>query len=290
MKRIWNGVVRGSLIGLMLVSFAVAGTALAQEPKRAITKIAGDLYRFQNNFHYSVFLVTAEGVIATDPIDAAAASWLKAEIAKRFGKEIKYLIYSHDHRDHSAGGEVFAETATVIAHANAAAAIIGEKRPTAVPDLTFTDKMVLSLGGKTVELIYLGRSHSDNMIVMRFPAEGVVFAVDFVAVNRLPFNTLSDAYFPEWIDALKRLEALDFKILATGHGPNGGKGDVTAHRRYLEELYASVLKAARAGQSLEEMQQSITMEAYKEWSQYKAWRPLNIEGMYGQVNLHRRGN
>ena len=31
-------------------------------------------------------------------------------------------------------------------------------------------------------------------------------------------------------------------------------------------------------------------EAYKEWSQYKAWRPLNIEGMYGQVNLHRRGN
>ena len=219
MNRIWNGVVRGSLIGLMLVSFAVAGQALAQEPTRAITKITGDLYRFQNNFHYSVFLVTPEGVIATDPINAAAASWLKAEIAKRFGKEIKYLIYSHDHRDHSAGGEVFAETATVIAHANAAAAIIGEKRPTAVPDLTFTDKMVLSLGGKTVELIYLGRSHSDNMIVMRFPAEGVVFAVDFVAVNRLPFKTLSDAYFPEWIDALKRLEALDFKILATGQPP-----------------------------------------------------------------------
>ena len=237
-----------------------------------------------------MFLVTPEGVIATDPINAAAAGWLKAEIAKRFGKEIKYLIYSHDHRDHSAGGEVFAETATVIAHANAAAAIIGEKRPTAVPDLTFTDSMEVSLGGKTVELIYLGRSHSDNMIVMRFPAEGVVFAVDFVAVNRLPFKTLSDAYFPEWIDALKRLEALDFEILATGHGPNGGKADVTAHRRYLEELYASVLKAARAGQSLEEVQQSITMETYKEWGQYKAWRPLNIEGMYGQVKLHRRGN
>ena len=54
---------------------AGAGAALAQQaPTREITQIAGDLYRFQNNFHYSVFLVTPEGVIATDPIDAEAAA------------------------------------------------------------------------------------------------------------------------------------------------------------------------------------------------------------------------
>ena len=60
-----------------------AGGALAQDaPKRSITQISGDLYRFQNNFHYSVFLVTSDGVIVTDPINAGAARWLKAEIAK----------------------------------------------------------------------------------------------------------------------------------------------------------------------------------------------------------------
>ena len=121
------------LIGLQSQDAA----AQQKAPKRAITKIAGDLYRFQNNFHFSVFLVTPDGVIATDPINADAAKWLKDEIAKRFGKPIKYLIYSHDHRDHIAGGEVFADTATIVAHEKTRATIIGEKRPTAVPNVTF---------------------------------------------------------------------------------------------------------------------------------------------------------
>ena len=60
----------------------------------------------QNNFHYSVFLVTPDGVIVTDPINAEAATWLEAEIARRFDQPVKYLILSHDHRDHSAGGEL----------------------------------------------------------------------------------------------------------------------------------------------------------------------------------------
>jgi glyoxylase-like metal-dependent hydrolase (beta-lactamase superfamily II) len=267
------------------------GPAFAQsEVKREITRIAGDLYRFQNRFHYSVFLVTPEGVIATDPINAEAAGWLKAKIRERFGKEIKYLILSHDHADHSAGGEVFADTATVVAHENAKRTIIGEKRPTAIPDITFTDRMTIELGGKVVNLHYLGRGHSDNMIVMHFPAERALFVVDFIAVRRLPYMTLSDAYFPDWIKAIRRVEAMDFDILVLGHGPNGTKTDASDHRAYLENLYSAVLAAARAGQSLEEMKTSIMLEKYKGWGRYEAWRPLNIEGMYGQIKLHRRGN
>ena len=264
--------------------------AQAQEAKRAITNITGDLYRFQNNFHYSVFLVTSEGVIATDPINAEAAAWLEAEIDRRFGQQIRYLVYSHDHADHSAGGEVFADTATVVAHEKTKATIIGEGRPTAVPDLTFSDRMTLELGGKKVELIYVGRGHSDNSIVMNFPEERTLFAVDFISVKRLPYRNLSDAYYPDWIEAIKKVEAIDFDILAPGHGQMGTKSDVADHRSYHQALYVAVLAGARAGQSLEEMQKSITLEAYKDFGQYDKWRTLNIEGMHKQVNLHRRGN
>ena len=119
---------------LTIVAIAVPALAPAQsDAKRSITKIAGDLYRFQNNFHYSVFLVTSEGVIATDPINAGAAKWLKDELAKRFNKTVKYLVYSHDHADHISGGEVFDDTAIVVSHENAKADIIAESRPTAVP-------------------------------------------------------------------------------------------------------------------------------------------------------------
>ena len=262
----------------------------AQPPKRDITKIAGDLYRFQNNFHYSVFLVTPAGIIVTDPIDADAAKWLKAELAQRFNQPIKYLIYSHDHRDHIAGGEVFADTALVVAHENAKAAIIGEKRPTAVPQITFSEQMTIELGGKRVELTYVGRNHSDNSIVMRFPAERVLFAVDFIPVKGVAFRDFPDAYITDWIESLKRVEAMDYDVLAPGHGALGTKEDVRAYRGYMEELRAAVLEASRAGKSVDEMKQTIKLDKYKDWFRYEEFLPLNIEGMYRHVNMHRRGN
>lgn len=259
------------------------------EAKREITHIAGDLYRFKNNFHYSVFLVTPEGVIATDPINVDAARWLRSEIKKRFNKPVRYLIYSHDHSDHISGGEVFADTAIVIAHENAKRTIIGEKRPTAIPDITFSDKMTIELGRKRVDLIYVGHGHTDNMIVMNFPAESVLFAVDFISVKSLPYKDLSDSYFPDWIDAIKVVEGIDFDILVPGHGQIGSKADVADHRDYIETLYNAVLKEARAGKSLEEMKQSIKLERFKNLEEYDEWLSLNIEGVYNRIKLHRRG-
>ena len=279
-----------AVVVAVLSPWFFAAPAPAEEAKRAITNIAGDLYRFQNNFHFSVFLVTPEGIIATDPIDAAAAAWLKAELAARFRVPVKYLVYSHDHRDHIAGGEVFEPEATIVAHEKARATIIGEHRPTAVPDITFSDRMTLTLGGKTVELIYLGPSHSNNMIVMHFPAERAVYTVDFVSVNRLPYMDLNDAYFPEWIDAVKAVEAMDFDILVPGHGPLGTKADASEHRRYLQALYDAVLDGSRNGQSLDEMKKSITLAEFNKMDMYDKWRELNIEGMYRQISLHRREN
>jgi glyoxylase-like metal-dependent hydrolase (beta-lactamase superfamily II) len=279
------------LLGVVILSAFFARPVLSQEaPKRVITNIAGDLYRFQNNFHFSVFLVTPEGVIATDPIDTDAAAWLKEEIKKRFDKDVLYLIYSHDHRDHIAGGGVFTDTATVIAHERTRAVIIGEKRPTAVPEVTFSDKLTIDLGGKKVNLVYVGRSHSDNMIVVHFPEERTIFAVDFISVKRLPYMNLPDAYIPDWIEALKLVEGMDFDLLVPGHGPIGNKQDVTDNRMYLEELYTAVLDGARQGKTLEELQQSISMDKYSNWSQYKDWLPLNIEGIYQRIQLQRRGN
>jgi len=288
----WRREMKGRIANVFfVVTLLFCGVSLAQtDAKRSITKIAGDLYRFQNDFHYSVFLVTSEGIIVSDPINADAARWLKTELAKRFNKPIRYMIYSHDHVDHIAGGEVFADTAIVVAHENAKADIIAEQRPTAVPDITFSDQMTIELGGKRVELSYVGRSHSDNMIVMRFPAERALFAVDFIPVKSVAWKNMTDAYIPDWMNAIARVEAMDFDILVPGHGGLGTKADATAFRGYMEILYAAVLKGAREGKSLEAMQQSIRLEKYKDWHNHDTQLALNIEGMYNQITLHRRGN
>ncbi len=269
------------MVGFLLFG---AGSAWAQRrPAREITQVSGDLYRFRNKFHYSVFLVTPAGIIATDPINAEAAQWLKQELSRRFSQPVKYLIYSHDHADHISGGEVFADTAVVIAHEKAKKAIIREKRPTAIPEIVFSERMTVELGEKQVELTYVGRNHTDNSIVMRFPAERALFAVDFIPVNSLPWKNLRDSYIEEWIESLRRVEALDFETLVPGHGSLGRKDHVRMVRGYMEELWGQVVKYARQGKTLEEIKQLVKMEKYSNWSGYKDHLPLNIEGMFRQV-------
>jgi len=265
-------------------------TAQAQAPVREITKIAGEVYRFRNNFHYSVFAVTPRGVIATDPINADAARWLKQEIQTRFNQPVRYVIYSHDHADHSSGGEVFADTAIFVSHANAKPAFVGEKRPTQVPDITFDEQMTIELGGTVAELTYVGRNHSDNSLVLRFPRERVLFAVDFIPVKAMAFRDFPDSYMPDWIESLQRVELMDFDVLAPGHGPLGTKADVTAFREYLTDLRTEVMKAAREGKTVDQAKESITLPKYQSWAGYNDVLKLNIEGMYRMVQANRRGN
>jgi glyoxylase-like metal-dependent hydrolase (beta-lactamase superfamily II) len=238
-----------------------------------------------------VVYVTDAGVIVTDPINAQAAAWLRDEIKQLFDKPIRYLIYSHDHRDHIAGGEVFADAgAVVIAHARARETIVGEQRPTAVPEVTFTDGMTIDLGGKRVELRYVGRNHSDNSIVMHFPAERALFAVDFIPVKSVAYRDLPTGFLPDWIDSLDRVQQIDFDVLVPGHGPLGTKADVGLFRDYMNDLYTQVLAAARQGKSLAETQAAVDLSAYKDWAMYGEWTPLNIQGAYDRIQMHRRGN
>jgi glyoxylase-like metal-dependent hydrolase (beta-lactamase superfamily II) len=270
--------------------FLAAQVAQAPGAVREITKITGEIYRFRNNNHYSIFAVTPAGIIATDPINADAARWLKAELQQRFNVPVRYLIYSHDHADHIAGGEVFADTAVVVAQERAREAIIAEKRPTAVPTVTFSDRAMVELGGTILQLSYVGRNHSDNSIVMHFPHERVLFAVDFIPVQAMAFRDFPDAYMPDWIESLRRVEQMDFDVLVPGHGPVGRKEHVRMFREYLEDLRGQVLTLAREGKSLDEIKRTVNLDKYRSWSGFEQMSQLNIEGMYRLVQANRRGN
>ena len=107
---------------LILCSFAFASGASARQaptaPQRAIVNVTGQLYRAQNNNHYTVFLVTPEGIIMSDPINRDFARWLKGEFATRFKVPVRYVLYTHRDWDHASGGVVFADTAEFVGHRN----------------------------------------------------------------------------------------------------------------------------------------------------------------------------
>ncbi len=241
---------------------------------RAVTKIAGDVYRFQNNFHYSIFVITDDGVVVTDPINADAASWLRAEISKLTEQPITHLIYSHSHGDHASGGTEFGVVPNVIAQENAPAQIDG-----VAPTMRIGKATAIEVGGKTIELTPLGPGHGNDLMAIVVRPESVGFIVDAVAARRLPFRDFPNSNVDDWTDQVRNVEALDFEIFAGGHGPLGVKADVTSGRVYMEELREKVLAGLKTGKSDDELASSITMDKYKDWGSYDQWRALNVQGM-----------
>ena len=344
-----------TVLGALILTI-VAGTLVAQQrgPTREIVNVKGDIYRARNNNYFSLFMVTPEGIILADPINAAFATWMKEQFAERFKVPVRYVIYSHSHWDHIEGGAVFADTARFIAHENVGRNMDGRipqmpgdmldrnrngrfeleeivgpltdnggrcgmpanffrtadrnsdgsLTPTELqteirrPDVFYSERMRLTLGGKTVDLIYPGRNHSDDATVLYFPAERVVFATEFISDVALS-ATGSPLSFPsacgpfdgspltEWIRSYKTVEALDFDIFAGGHGAPGTKADVTANRQFFEELVAVVSAGMAQGKSLPELQQSLMFEKYKDWSGYAVRRAPTIDSAYRNLQLYK---
>jgi hypothetical protein len=171
-------------VALLSLSVAVlpAITSLAQEANRRLENVTGDVWQFTNDSHQSAVVVTDDGIVVTDPINADAAEWLKAEIAEQFGRPITHLIYSHSHGDHASGGEAFGDV-TAIAQADAPKAIDGVEI-----DRRIDEPTTVELGGKTLELVPLGPGHGTDMLVMVVRPENVAFVVDVVSPGRVPLS------------------------------------------------------------------------------------------------------
>ncbi len=284
---IWGKRFSGVMAVLCGLMWILAAQAQEKKVPRSIEHISSGLYKFTNKFHSSVFLVTDEGIIATDPINAEAARWLKAELDKRFGKPIKYVIYSHHHADHISGGEVLADGAEVVAHENIVDDLKKDEVPTAPPTITFSDTKTITLGGQSVELIYLGSGHSDNLIAMKFPGEQALFIVDIVSARRMPYRTMGAGRdsLDGIVAQIRKAESITgYSKLITAHGAPymlvAKPSELGQMRMYIEELRDKVQAAMDAGKSLADMQQSVTMEKHQDLFLYKQFLSLNIEGVY----------
>lgn len=318
------------------VLLSAPGIANAQQPPmRGIVNLTGQLYRAQNNNHYTVYLVTPEGVIMSDPINRDFARWLKSEIATRHKVPVRYVLYTHHDWDHSSGGVVFADTAEFVGHVNMLAEVAvppgrpplppaeqkldanrnglvdrgeatgatadqfgdidanrdgvlngaelarGPLNDVYLPRTTFTDRHTVTLGGKRVEMIYLGIAHTPDGAALYFPDERTVFSADVMQIKRLPGGLAPT--IGSWIDALRTITALDFTIAATGHALSGTKQDAVQSLRYLEDIAKGVAAGVAAGRSLAEIQKSLTLDAYKGFERWDTVREAHIAQVYATM-------
>jgi glyoxylase-like metal-dependent hydrolase (beta-lactamase superfamily II) len=289
MKRIILAILAGGFTTFAQTAWSQAPAqppAPAQQPLYETKKVDGtdNVYIFRYGGVQSMFVVTPAGVIATDPISYArpeASGVYVAEIKKVTNQPIKYLIYSHHHYDHIAGGKPFKDAgATIVAHQRAKERLAVLQDPsTPLPDETITKTTTIQLGGTALELNYLGLNHSDTTLVMRLPKEKIIFAVDIIPVGSLPGRAMIDSYPLEWEDTMKKVLAMDWDRLIPGHpgapaGRLGTKKDTQDILVFLQEASAQVKTEARAGKCWEPVEKEMKMPKYASWPGYEVAIPL----------------
>jgi glyoxylase-like metal-dependent hydrolase (beta-lactamase superfamily II) len=264
----------------------IATSAHAQRPQIQTTKVDGtdNVYIFRNGNHQSMFVVTKDGVIATDPIAYGRPTGGQTyvdEIKKVTDKPIKYLVYSHHHYDHIAGGKAFKDAgARIIAHRKVKERLAPLGDPnTVLPDETFDGKRNLTLGGTTLELSYLGLNHSDSTIVMRLPKEKIIFVVDTIPVGSVPGRGMIDIYPMETEAFIKKVLAMDWERLIPGHPgqPNdrlGTKKDAEDILALMQEASAEMKKLGQDGKCWDTAEKEFKLPKYASWPGYENGLPF----------------
>lgn len=291
---------RCSIIVLLVACAACAQTeaepegappteAASEPPQYETTRLADGVYRFRFVGHNTLFVDTPTGVVAFDPISEEASAAYAEEIRAHVADPtLAAVVYSHRDADHATGAEALRQAlganAPVIAHANALAPLQAAADPALpAPDSTFSDQ--LSIAGGAVELRYLGRSHSDDMLVAFLPEHRIAFAVDFVAHDRFGYQDLSSFHFPDQIAAIEGLLEIPFETIVFGHGPSGDRGSIERQLTYYRELTRTVQEAVDQGLSEDETATTLLMSDYAHWDRYDDWRELNVRGMYRKLSM-----
>ena len=147
-------------------------------PKFSLSLISSGVYSFSlNGAWISMFIITSEGVMVIDPMNVAHSEAMLAEIRELTSLPIRYLFYSHNHWDHTKGGQVWKnEGATIISHVDAYDWI--EENPSedlVLPDEQWSgDMFQVTLGQTTLELHSTGPSHGQGMTMFVLPREKVI--------------------------------------------------------------------------------------------------------------------
>ncbi len=255
-----------------------ASAAMAQQT----TRVADGVYAYGDPAagYTSMFVVTNDGVIVVEPVNTEHSNGMLKAIRSVTDQPIRYLLHSHNHWDHSGGGQVFRdEGATIVAHVEAYEWMkTNPHRDMVLPDESWAGyRKDIVLGGRTLELHYLGMNHGLGMTVFRLPQEEIVFIADLVTPNRLLFTIVPDFNVKEWLRTLRDIEAMDFETAIFTHGipAVGSKKDVTGNREFIEDLQSAIHAEFKKGTNPFMIPNVVKLPKYKDWAMYDEWLTMN---------------
>ena len=262
-------------------------------------------YTYENSNHNNnlSFIVTTDGVLVFN----AGGSYLVAkamheEIKKVTDQKVKYVVLENSQGHAILGSNYWKEQgAIIIAHVEAdkeirhrgediyartlrvqKEKIIGTK--VVFPDLTFKEKMPISMGNTQIELMHIGASHSPDDIQLWLPQQKILISGD-TAFNERMLPIFSHTNAAAWIETWDKIEALEPALIIPGHGEPTDLATITKFTKdYLVYMRTEVEKVIDDDGGLYEAY-SIDQSMFRNRGTFRELHKQNAERIFKQMEF-----
>jgi cyclase len=257
----------------LFFTMAFAATALAQQPNYDTVRIrpvqvSNNLYFLKGSGGNIGVLIGNDGTLMIDDQFAPLSNKINGAIKTLSAGEIKFLINTHLHGDHTGGNDNFKKMGiTILAQdlvrermmketVNRMNEKVPPREKDALPDITFADKLNLHINDEDIELIHFDPGHTDGDVIVHFKKANVYHMGDMFVTYGYPFiDVSSGGSVNGMIAALDKVLALmdnNAKVIP-GHGELSTKADVKVFRDRLVDIRDQVAAALKKGKKKEEV-------------------------------------
>ena len=273
--------------------------AFAQQAQRAapgpLRQIVPGHYMFSSGTLNSGVIATSEGVVVLDALDSEAVARAEREaIANTIRQPVRALVSSTFHNNYTKGNLAFADV-WKIGHENYRTDLLAlmqrekvstEEQKARLPDQTFRDRVTLYLGGKEIQILYVGRAHTRGDSIIYVPQDRIVYLSELFFADQ--FLYIDDGYGLDWLKALDAVEGLGAEIFVPAHGPipadpRETRQGLVRFRQMLVDIRDAVQQEIARGATEDQAVATIRWPQYEKMQAYNAQREVAVRRLYRQL-------
>jgi cyclase len=155
-----------------------------------------------------------------------------------------------------------------------------------LPNQTFSERLTLYLGGKEIQIIYLGKAHSQADTIVFVPADRIVYMGETFYSDEFPY--ISEGYSSNWMRAIEVAEALKADIYVPGHGflpkyLNDTRAGLRSHWQMLKDVREAVQKQVARGAAENETVSAIDLPQFKKFKGYERALEIAVRRIYREM-------
>ena len=251
-----------------------------------VEQLSDDLWVLRGAGGNTAVLRTDAGAVVVDTKTLPMQGERIRETARELtGMDTVLLINTHYHIDHTHGNPAFEpgtrvlSTERTLSHLQALDADFWrDEAARLMPNETFSDRMALELGGKTIELIHPGAGHTDGDLVVLFKDENVIHTGDLMFNHFYPNIDLeAGGSVQQWVDSLETVLRMDFTRVIPGHGDTTDRTGLRQFLAFIAQLAQLGRNAAEQGLSLEQAVATGELTADAGYERVRLVVPLHMD-------------